>query len=136
MSLNWDVSRVENMEAVCYHTKEDGKYLNDITEKLIWMTMTVGLGEITEKNWKKFYNRVHLDEKLNGARRSQIFRDNDDKLICYPETDIPLERPIFIKRDEVKAHIGLSTNVSNEPTVKWLKRTVKYSMPRGEENEI
>jgi hypothetical protein len=51
MSLNWNIEKIHERLIV------DGK-MDSVTEALIWATMAVDIGDITEKNWKEFYFRV------------------------------------------------------------------------------
>lgn len=89
MALNYNFSKVKDHEALHEDQMEWGK-----TDTLIWMTMAVGLGEITEKNYVEFYARVKFIEKLNGAMAHT--KDGD----------------YFFTIDDIKRRIGLETNVS------------------------
>lgn len=112
MSLNWDISKVKdfnelyikgtwkNDDEFVVDEKGSDKKLNYRTETLIWLTMTIGIGQITEKNYKEFLKRIALYEKLNG----NFFRN----------------RPYSL--EDIERNIGLRTNVSNEPFGKWIKR--------------
>lgn len=87
MSLNWNIEKVKDWEN-----------LNDeqrvVLDSIIWLSMAIGIGEITEDNYKEFFARIHMIEKLFGG---VIFRDRKYRTI---------------KLDEVKDLIGLTTNVS------------------------
>src|SRR4249920_3503493 len=63
MALNWNVSKVQD-RLEKYPPREDD--MNAVTLALIYLTMSVGLGEITEANWKEFYARVEVYEKVFG----------------------------------------------------------------------
>ena len=82
--------------------------LNPMTSGLVWSMMSVGLGVISEKNVGEFIFRLRLTDKLFGTMLS-----ND-------------KGPMPISDDEVRAHIGLSTNVSDESRTTWVKRTLKH----------
>jgi hypothetical protein len=82
--------------------------MTSATHALIWLTMSVGLGQITAKNWKTFYTRVNYIESLRGARRS---RRNEDGTVS----------PLFITPQDVRDHIGLGTNVSRMTDLQFLK---------------
>ena len=75
------------------------------THCLIFATMSVGMGSITEKNAKEFFTRLSMHETAFGAFR----RDGEGK-------------PTPFTFDEVKAHIGLRTNVSEEANAAFNKR--------------
>ena len=61
MSLDWDLSGIKNYKELCWGpaTDEEGyKLLNGVTDGLIWKTMSVGMGRITEKNYEEFFMRL------------------------------------------------------------------------------
>ena len=95
MSLNFDLSKIANYETTCYETIEDTPerletlvrsisffgpswgYDGDdrtrcirmraVTHVLVWGTMSVMMGSITEKNWRVFYTRFAMMETVLGA---------------------------------------------------------------------
>lgn len=101
-----------------YELEEDNKHgvepgvwmMTPAMNALIWLTMSVGMNQITEKNWKTFFTRTRLMELTHGA-----FRNRRD-----PETG--KSEPVYFTPEEVKAHIGLGTNVSPETDARWRKR--------------
>ena len=99
MSLNYYYSDVANANKVMF---DENDMMYPDTQSIIFTTMAIGLGEITEKNWLEFYARMNILERLHGY------------------TSIPLER--------VKEHIGLSTNVNNETRSQWIKRYFTYEL--------
>lgn len=117
MSLDWNVAKVANNETVCFRIAEENdpgrginkgdKLLQVRTEGLIWATMPVGLGRITAANYREFYARLNMHEKLNGGMRYGPAPDH--ARICFTLAD-------------VRDHIGLTTNVSDETGAKWIKR--------------
>lgn len=62
MSLNWNITNVEN-----WKKKQKSKKKNSVLNMLIWATMIIGVGNITKKNYKKFYARLTAYEHLHGA---------------------------------------------------------------------
>ena len=94
MPLHFDFTNIKDYENKCYG--KDGK-INPLTDMLVWLTMSCDLGEITDGNYKDFYARVDVMQKLCGA-----FLSNADG------TDF------VISEEEVKDHIGLTTNVMNK----------------------
>lgn len=101
MSLDWDIAKVKDREQL-YPPQPNGS-MNYITYELIWATMLVDIGEITELNCKKFYNRLMITDALlkDQSRWGEIsFKD-------------------------VKNHIGLHTNVTTITDHKWLTTRVK-----------
>lgn len=96
MALNWNIEKIR-----------DYKDLDEnwaVTEALIWATMIVGLGEITEKNYKKFYIRLHEIEIYNG---SYLNRNSN---------------PAYISLADVERHIGLHTNAGNKSDADWRRQ--------------
>jgi hypothetical protein len=124
MALHWDVSKVKNYETLCFRTLSEGeadpnqgtkagdRVETSLTRTLVFGCMNVGLGTITERNWRTWYARFHLFEKLNGAFLSRRIEGTDKWESRY------------VTPEEVHAHIGLSTNVSKESDAAWRKRIV------------
>jgi len=148
MSLNWRVGRVENYQEVCYEqvTEEEAEAqgttldemlapifmgsnwyrpnesdleklaagqdfierLRPLTNTLIWATISVELRGITETNYTEFWLRMRLCERLTGPFLNQK----------NPETG--KWEPRIITLGEVKAHIGLGTNVSPTNWREWM----------------
>lgn len=100
MALTWDATEIEGW--------------SDITDEewprwttLIFCTMNVGIGHITEKNAAEFYGRLNVIERL---------------------LDIPKEdrfTPEFVQRA-----IGLRCNVTDETRAQFLRR-LKHDVERG-----
>jgi|TARA_R100000482_G_scaffold102283_2_gene45307 hypothetical protein len=84
------------------------------TRALIFGTANVGLGEITEKNWKEFYIRSYIVENIHG-----VWRYDEDL------NEIP------IQPQEVKDHIGLATNASNYTKEEFMEITDKVLRERA-----
>lgn len=102
MPLTWDVTKVIDHESVCFN--EDGS-VKLATEAIVFYTMPLGLGEISVDNAAEFYGRVKLYEALYGP----LMRDGDGE-----------PRPLTL--EEVRAHVGLTTNVAKESKAVWLRR--------------
>ena len=98
MALHWDVTKVDNFEEVL--NKDNWP----ITNTVIWASMAVDMQGITDKNWREFYARIRLCEKLHGT-----YLKGED-MEPYPIT------PAHIKR-----LIGLKVNVAHKPRAAWLK---------------
>ena len=94
MSLNFDVSKIANHTVVTTSPFDEKKW-HTVTEALVWASMAIELGEITEANVDKFYRRLALWQKAFGP----WLRFNDAE--------------IYLTLEDVKLHIGLTTNVSN-----------------------
>lgn len=120
MSLNYELGAIENWETVC---KIDGKddngksirKMNPVTNGLIWATMGIGIGKITAENWQEFYARIRILDRLMLSTSLQERNEKTGEFEPRPFT-----------AEEVKAHIGLTTNVfPKESLAKWSSRIVK-----------
>lgn len=105
MSLNWNIGECAESPEVLWSDERRAK-----TEYLIFATMTVGIGKWTAANIGEVYARLHLVEKIEGAPFSRI--ENDKRVDVYTTPE------------EVRALIGLGTNVSYETRAKFLRRWV------------
>ena len=105
MSLTVDTRGVANHEKVCY---VGSKKTNDLdytesTKHLAWVSMAIGIGEITQKNYLQVYFRHAFLCRVSGIK-------------C----------PITLQ--DVKNNIGLKTNVAYETKGKWKNRIIKGIM--------
>jgi len=113
MALTWNLEAIEDHRDVCWvesDLDEEGNQLyrlNPVTESLIWMTIPVKLGEITEKNAGEFYARLKMIERMNGP---MMWHTDDDG---HKVDD-------YFTAEMVRSHIGLATNVGNETRQKFL----------------
>jgi len=115
MSLNWDVTEVKDHEEI---TAEGMPWV--VTEVLIWYTMAVDLGEITEENHEEFFKRVSIWESIHGA--GMVERNT--------ETDEHEDR--FVTLEDVERRIGLNTNVSNREREEWGERLASILFDRAD----
>ena len=136
MSLNWDLTKIDGYETLCWmpdpssdtaDPNGDGKVMNPVTHALIWSTISVGIGEITEANAQEFFTRLSMYERVYGPMLT----------VYNAETD--QHEPQFLTPGDVRAHIGLHTNVFPKVTdAAWLKnlmRNYKYDIQRAWERE-
>ena len=109
MSLDWNVNKIKNHDQVCFTNGE----MNHSTEMLIFLTMVVGINQITEKNAREFYERLAIYERLSGAFRTTHVEGGGRTEVRFTP-------------QEVEAHIGLSTNAdsltANQFAAKIMKR--------------
>ena len=112
MALSWQVDQIKDYKNVCWipDADSDERRLNPVTEALIFGTMSVGLGSITDKNVDEFAARFRIIEKIHGA---QLYKPN-------PEGKGIVDW--FVSDEDFIAHIGLVCNVSNETRAKWAAR--------------
>lgn len=100
MSLNFRLDQIENYKTLCWVPIGDGT--DDVqiaakTDRCIWGCFRVGIGVITNENHEEWFARYRFFEELYHERQK-------------------------LTLDDVKAHIGLTTNVSSEPRRSWEKR--------------
>lgn len=100
MSLNYNLRNVRNFNTTCL-TPEG--YVGAVTETIIFYTMGVGIGEITEGNWADFYRRVYALEAVRGAG---VIRDG---------------RRYKLTPNDIREHIGLHTNASRLTATQFVK---------------
>ena len=123
MALHWDYSKIKESTKTWEPDgtfDDEGEPLGQMTEvlhTLIWTTMSVGMSEITEKNWKDFYTRM----KLLGSDRSLLRRDKDGNFT------------VPISSQEVKDHIGLMTNASTLTKREFFKRAYRVAYEKVED---
>lgn len=101
MALTYNFEKIKDYKETVWLPSGE---MNPVTHALIFGTMSVGLGSITDKNVEEFAARFRIVEKLHGP----FLRDaGGDR---------------FITDEEFVAHIGLVCNVSNETRAKWASR--------------
>lgn len=108
MSLDWNVGDVADFENVCFEQRDDGRYVRPVTNAIVMSTMATDMRGITEDTVDEFAWRLDLYQRMFGA------------LIVEAHDGGFIER--FITVEEVRAHVGLSTNVAPQSRAKWLKR--------------
>ena len=127
MSLSIDVAKVYDWKNYCSikvqdeTTGEEYDEYNPATKYLAWGSMAIGIGEITQLNYKEVYLRhLFMNKLTTRGLVSNIM-------------------PVTL--EDVRKNIGLKTNVVNEPKGKWLNRISKtlyweleYNMEREEED--
>jgi len=108
MSLSIDVKKVDDWKNYCYIKVRDEKTgekydeYHPATKYLAWGSMAIGIGEITQINYKDVYLRHLFMNKLST-----------------------ISNVMPVTLDDVKKNIGLKTNVANETKSKWLNRISK-----------
>ncbi|HIL26424.1 MAG TPA: hypothetical protein EYG21_03385 [Nitrospinaceae bacterium] len=106
MSLNWNLKDIVDFEKVCW---QEDQSINPITEGLVFRTMTVSLGEITQKNANEFWERSFMASIGIGQKPISVFTEENG----LSRRDYTLE--------EITKHIGLKTNVSNKSRASFMK---------------
>jgi hypothetical protein len=95
------------------------KRLNPLTNIFIWASMDVGLRGISEENAQEFWLRMRMIEKVQGTYRTRPDPEDPEKRIGHP-----------ITLDEVRSHIGLTTNVSEMSWREWMIKQFDYTRER------
>lgn len=101
MSLNWNFSRIDNHESVCFEA--DGT-MRTQTYMLVMATMALDIGDITTKNADEFWRRLNLWQH---------------SIEHFMSTK---EGPVYFTKGDVYQHVGLRTNVSNVSATQWNRR--------------
>ena len=116
MALNWSIENVKQYNRLYrkvvkgeqgYSDTEVRKQLKQVPNHLIMLTMTIGMRDITDKNWEQFYNRIYAWERIVGV---QFYSHKRKKLT-----------PMYITQDDVKRMIGLHTNASTMTPTQFKK---------------
>ncbi len=113
MSLNYDLREIKGYKRKIYSSVKSSSgetqyNMKDIPKTIVFLTMTVGMREITEKNWERFYNRAHLIETIHGS--------------FFYVTKRGKSVPRYITKDDIRSMIGLQTNSSELTTKQFMKR--------------
>lgn len=95
MSLDFQLGGIANWEEL----RPDGQLL-PMTQRIIFATMAVDIGHITEKNYVEFFMRWTATSAIS------------------PWPGDPVEPTLA----DIKRHIGLRTNVVDRPRNYWVKR--------------
>tara|TARA_R100001594_G_scaffold87967_1_gene122293 strand:+ start:861 stop:1238 length:378 start_codon:yes stop_codon:yes gene_type:complete len=103
MSLTVDVRKIKNFQETCYTEDDDGLRYTGIVQSLAFLMIPLGVNPITEKNYKEFYTRLLM---YAAIQRNLGTREQLEKITL----------------SDIKAHIGLETNVSPETPRKWEKK--------------
>ena len=106
MSLDYELGKIANYKEVCYTGEPGQRKMSPVTHALIFITMSVDIGRITEKNYLEFYSRAKFVAALFGCT---LYRDRT-------ESDFTVE--------EIRAHIGLHTNVADKTRAYFVKRHI------------
>lgn len=134
MSLDYTLTKIKDYETVCWevdehpenagfegmfsrsrYDKDDGTHMvmKYETHLLVFATMEVGIGQLTEASLQEFWVRLSIMERMFGAH----LRQKDPVTGEWT--------PKYYTYDEVKQHIGLSTNVSYVSPTKWNTQIMK-----------
>ncbi len=109
MSLNADYRNIEGRSKLF----DEKNQLRPKAYAVVMMTMLVGMGEITKKNFQEFYRRACMAEAVSGA-------------LCQDS-----KGPCYITLEDVRQMIGLKTNVfPSWPPKKFEAHVAKIALAR------
>lgn len=105
MALHWQLENIKDWESYCFEEdkEEGGEKMTATTHCLIMASMVGGYDKITEKNHVDVYARLKIQERVRGAFRQR----RGEK--------------VYFTLEEVRGHIGLSTNASTLTQAQFLK---------------
>jgi hypothetical protein len=111
MALTWELSKIKDYKNVCWiDDKETGeRRMNPVTEVLIWGTMSIGIGQFTDKNIDEVAARFRVMERIHGA-------------FLYKPAEGGGKNDWYLSDEDFIKHIGLWCNVSDETRVRWAGR--------------
>ena len=109
MSLDYDTKNIKGYKDLWVPATEGRVKLNQLTETLIFATMTTGMGDITEDNWKEFYGRCVILE--TGCYKNMIPIDSME----------PVWKWVLVSPEDIYKHIGLHTNAPKMTKAQFAK---------------
>ena len=154
MALHWDTTKIDNekvwvevsqetldkeverkkkhpnrvfFDMKTREVREDGKtyQMKGEVNTLIFLCMNIGMSEITEKNYEKFYNRLHLLEntierkdELKGSYCTITLQVGDKEVI----------KPYQYTKEMIKDLIGLKTNANTLTKSQFLKNALRMKL--------
>jgi len=111
MPLNYDLTRIKYYKRLYKKIDTDNFEIKPIPKTIILSTISVGMREITEDNYKKFFNRLRVIETIYGS-------------FFVVKTKRGIKQK-YITEDDVKAMIGLRTNASEISRAKFMSKIEK-----------
>ena len=119
MSLNWTIEQVRNWQEV-----RKNVVLNNAVDSMIWLTMAIGINEITDENREEVYLRIKLMEGAKGLSYSY----SNDQRRKYPDiakhvktaTRMDGQFSAF-SQEVINRLVGLKTNASIMSREKFLR---------------
>ena len=118
MSLNFDftamIKRVgqERYDEITTDPNNPKKW-HPVTDRLIWKSLAVDLGEITEDNIEEWLFRLAFEQRMSD----------------YADLEFGDGTRIWITREDLENHIGMTTNVTTKTRLNWVKRYAKQGEP-------
>lgn len=108
MSLTWSLEKVVNSHDL-YEPTDDNQDLRPkpLTERIIFLTMEVDLGEVTEKNVDAWLVRMAMMKRCGWSPRTEITRADIERHVGLrtnvKSTNLPAFRSKLIRHIEIEA---------------------------------
>ena len=116
MALHWNLNAIPDHESLCFMAspyndpahgiKKGDRIMNPVSNTMIWVTLAIDIGNWTPAAMPEVWARISTYQALFGA----LMADQDG--------------PIYLTKDQVMAHVGLSTNVSYKSKTVWRKHVM------------
>ena len=131
MALTWDVTKNKNayreisIEEFKADTRsifglpkydENDKYYqmtNECNLLIFLLGLKIGISDLTESNYERVYNRIHLIEAVNNSAFMSLKNPKTNKV-----------KPHFFTLDMVKNNIGIYTNGITKSQAVFLKEVL------------
>lgn len=146
MSLDFNLTNLDPAKrAEVFPPDAQGK-MNDALHILIFITMAVDIGDITDKNVNEFWTRVWLWQKIVGSGFNKAVQVREPQGICaasdtphvkdtgpgpcvdWKQTDDGLEwQPFLLERRHIEAAIGLHTNVGKTTSAQFMTKVYEVA---------
>lgn len=117
MSLDYDLTGLKDRD-VHFPADEHG-LMADALHALIFTTMAVEIGEITEDNWQEFDERMRLWTTAIGPL---FYTGNPHWVEGQENPGLKPFLPYVPTSDDVRNAIGLKTNVATEPRAHFMDK--------------
>jgi hypothetical protein len=92
MNLQWDLTSVENSDALCWDARPDGKYeLTNLTESIINLTAVVGINKLTGRTAKEFGRRASILKVMGVPILKELNQDIIDSHVGLETSAIKLD---------------------------------------------
>tara|TARA_Y100000361_G_C11117056_1_gene320993 strand:- start:370 stop:699 length:330 start_codon:yes stop_codon:yes gene_type:complete len=109
MPLRWNIEKCEKLDFLKSSELEKAK-----TEIIIWSSLVINISKITKKNYKEFYNRINIYERLTESGLK--YKDGRD---------------YYITLEDIKNRIGFHTNVGDMSDSKFMKNMFRIYKERN-----
>lgn len=110
MSLDWNLTEIENHEEVCWIDDGHGGHrLSPVTETLILMTIPLGMTAITPATVEEYATRIAMIQDVDGG------------LLLGTDPETGDRTDVRVTTADVYAHVGLRTNASSRTRGSFLK---------------